>query len=139
MTRRFPASLFCDQYAIMKPVPNNQAQVAEIVRAACDAIVDGRIRETVEVHLIEPRLQLRTWEYGEQPASYAVWIIAETGERGTGIAYSEYGHGPLDPWSLLFLDEDTFGMDCLWYKDIESLVLNMRLWNFSAPPDYEVP
>jgi hypothetical protein len=64
------------------------AEVQKIVQAACEEIADPTIREAVEKHLIEPRLQLRTWEYGES-ASFPIWLIADTGERGAGIGYSE--------------------------------------------------
>ncbi len=114
-------------------------QVVDIVQDACRTIVDARIREAVRAHLVTPRQELRTWEYGTAGASHPVWIIAETGEGRTGIAYSEHAHGPSDPWGLVELDADTFGMDCLWHKDIESLVLNLRVWGFTAPPDWEVP
>jgi hypothetical protein len=119
-------------------VAAGDAEVREIVRLACEAISDPRIRVTVERHLINPTLQLRTWEYGEN-ATAALWLIADIGERGAAIAYSEYGHGPVHPWGLVFFDEDIFGMDSLWHKDIESLVLNMRLWSFKAPAGWEVP
>ena len=98
----------------------------------CEAISDAGIRAAVEAHLIDPRLQMRTWEYGEN-AIHPVWLIADTGAHRAGIAYSEYGHGPLDPWGLVFFDEDIFGMDSLWHKNLESLVLNLRVWNFTAP------
>jgi hypothetical protein len=40
---------------------------------------------------------------------------------------------------LVFFDEDIFGMDSLWHENIESLVLNLRVWNFRALSNWEVP
>jgi len=83
------------------------------------ALLDPRMAEHIRRLLVEPRIVLRNWAYGEPSEQYPCWAVLEDSESGTGIAYCEQGFGPRCPWGLVWLDGDgrqmSIGQDCGWF------------------------
>lgn len=66
------------------------------------------------------------------------FIVAEFRESGTGIAFSEYGSGPSEPWVLLLIDRPGYGMDSEWFARLEDAFRSSMAWSEPAPAGYEV-
>ena len=93
--------------------------VVEKVAAELSQITDAQVLASIRALLVTPRLQHREWDYGAAGEAYPCWIVLEHPASRTGIAYSEYGFGPQNPWGLVWLDNDGIGMDCCWYSTLE--------------------
>lgn len=80
---------------------------------------DNRVRHHVQSLLIEPKLLMRQWDYGDEGITYPCWNVLEHKASNTAICYSEYGFGPTYPWGLTFLKGDintmSIGMDSGWF------------------------
>jgi hypothetical protein len=61
--------------------------------------------------------------------------VLEHTESNTGIAYSEGGFGPHDPWGLVSLSGDHMGvgMDASWYTTLESAMRASPAWDGPNP------
>jgi len=78
---------------------------------------DDRIVRSVQEFLVEPRAELRSWDYGAPNQKYVCWIAFDDRE-GTGIAYCEQGFGPRLPWGLISPEasnHESMGMDSGWF------------------------
>jgi hypothetical protein len=100
------------------------AAVKALVERELSNLTDPRVLAFVRSLLVEPRLELRDWDYGEPGQQYPCWIVLDdSAGSDTGIAYCESGFGPKCPWGLLFLEASTseaaryngMGMDSGWY------------------------
>jgi hypothetical protein len=79
---------------------------------------DRRVVDHVRSLLITPRVETRAWDYGKPDDAYPCWIVLAHKRSNTGIAYSEFGFGPANPWGLLFLEGSehmSMGMDSGWF------------------------
>lgn len=88
----------------------DEAAIAARVADELARIADEQVVAALRKYLIPPRSCLLDWDYGPE-AQYRGYVVAEFPEKGTGIAYSEYGFGPTSPWVLIWLDRPGFGMD----------------------------
>jgi len=117
--------------------------VTRRVELALGAIADARVAAALRSYLVPPRPCLLEWAYGhphpEFPEPrYPGFIVAEFPDTGTGIAYSEFGSGPSEPWVLFLLAHPGYGMDSSWYARLEDAFRESMAWNEPPPPGYEV-
>lgn len=101
------------------------------IRDELASVSDLRVREHIERLLVEPRPEMRAWDYGAPGESFLCWMVFE--DRGTGIAYCEQGFGPQNPWGLVFLNGGSIGMDAGWYPRflyavVEGALDDLPIW-----------
>src|SRR5260370_40363048 len=83
---------------------------------------DERIISHVRNLLVEPRIVMRHWDYGEPGQRFACWTVLEDPESGAVIAYCESGFGPRQPWGLVREGDEaelpgaSIGSDSGWYS-----------------------
>ena len=93
--------------------------VAALVDAQLHAMSDSGLAELVTRLRVQPRCEMRPWNYGE-PHQYPCWIVLEHPRSKTGIAYCAYGFGPGTPWGLVWLSEHlSMGDDSGWFPSLE--------------------
>jgi hypothetical protein len=104
-------------------------------------VSDARVTSHVRSLLIEPKPELRGWDYGEKDQQYVCWILLEHRASGTGIAYCENGFGPKRPWGLIPLRSDaSMGMDSGWFTSFlqayrDSAASDLPIWRvFKTEP-----
>ena len=114
-------------------------QVRVLVSDQLNSIQDRRCREDLERYVVTPRKQIRNWDYGAEGETFRVWLVADFRGTRTGIAYSEHGFGPQNPWGLVFVDDEWFGQDSCWYLRMEDAFRESMAWEGPNPPDYEIP
>ena len=102
-------------------------EVRLLVEAGALEIANASIVQGIQTFLVEPRLEMRIWGWGETPADYPVWIIAESSRYDYGIAFSDYGFAPERPWGLVFLSHRDFDADYCWYPTLEQAYKESRL------------
>lgn len=92
--------------------------LGEMIRGELEALSDRRISEHIRRLLVEPRLEMRAWDYGAAGLMYPCWIVLEHRASNTGIAFCDQGFGPGQPWGLLFLtgEHQSMGMDSGWFS-----------------------
>ena len=81
--------------------------------------------------LMDPRREVRDWDYGDPGEQYPYWVVAEAPDRGLILVYCEHGFGPDMPWGFLPTDEPEFaslGMDSQWGWYLEAAFLRSGLW-----------
>ncbi|MGB5275593.1 MAG: hypothetical protein WBP02_00265, partial [Gammaproteobacteria bacterium] len=62
------------------------------------------------------------WEYGDGEP-YEAWVFADFKERDVGALYCKGGFGDMgSPWGLTFFHDNSFGMDCGWYRNLQELI-----------------
>jgi len=110
-------------------------EVATLVASELDYIADRERREALQAILIEPTLEHRTWEYGEEDMQYPCWLIARDPNGDVALAFSNYGHG--DPWGRVLIGDQWFGMDSDWFSSLDDVFI-FALWRGPLPPGYEV-
>jgi hypothetical protein len=115
----------------------DESAVAARVDAELARIEDTRLAETLRGYLVPPRRCTLEWDYGP-PDSYPGFVVAEFPESQTGIAFSEHGFGPKNPWVLIFLEWPGFGMDASAFSKLEDAFRSSMAWDEPHPPDYEV-
>src|SRR5579872_2643825 len=113
-------------------------QLENIIHAELQRFRIPEMREFARQHLIFPKLHYRQWDYSSEPVSYPCWLIADFGTNDLGIAYSEYGHGKLDPWSVVLISGESFERDDSWFLTLEDAVINSGRWRGPLPENYEV-
>ena len=77
-------------------------------------LLDVRVTAHIRSLLVEPRAELRDWDYGEPGEQYPCWITFADNVSNIAIAYCESGFGPRNPWGLLWLESREYmsmGMD----------------------------
>ena len=102
-----------------------------IVAQQLATISDGACRAALRSILVEPRVEVREWDYGAEYEEYPYWVVAEAPEHGVLLAYCEQGFGPEQPWGFLFMDEPeyaTLGMDSQWNGSLEQAFVRSGFW-----------
>jgi hypothetical protein len=118
-------------------MPLDTAAVAARVAEELAHIADKRVGSALGRYVIRPRACSLQWDYG--PAEqYPGFVIAEFHESETGIAYSDFGFGPSQPWILIDLRRPGFGMDSGAFTKLEGAFRESMAWNEAPPPGYEV-
>ncbi len=82
-------------------------------------LLDVRVTAHIQSLLVEPRAELRDWDYGEPGEQYPCWITLADNGSNIAIAYCESGFGPRNPWGLLWLESRehmSMGMDSAWHS-----------------------
>ena len=96
-----------------------KAKIEHELAKVSEADVVSHIRRL----LVEPKVILRGWDYGEPGQRFPCWTVLEDASHSsdTGIAYCEAGFGPQCPWGLVWLTDDitddqaSIGQDCSWF------------------------
>ena len=107
------------------------------------ALVDVHVSQCAEPTLqqimlrgiVEPRLELRGWDYGEPGQRFPCWIVWEHRDSGTCVGYCLQGFGPSQPWGLLRTDpKSSLGMDSQWYEEMSAAIRESFAWDFDKAP-----
>lgn len=91
-----------------------------LIEAELAELSDARVLAYVRGLLVEPRVELRDWDYGSPGQQYPCWIVLEDAPTDTAVAYCESGFGPKAPWGLFGLNGEpgqpkpSMGMDSAW-------------------------
>src|SRR5687767_14378766 len=94
----------------------DSARIRSVVARDLDLIEDPARRDALRALLVQPREELRTWNYGPPNTRYSCWIVAEDPERQVVLAYCEQGFGPEMPWGFLLYPsgDNSLGTDAQW-------------------------
>jgi hypothetical protein len=98
-----------------------------LVEAEVRKITNADITSGLQTFLVEPRLEMRFWDWEKPHANYPVWIVAESSHYDYGIAFSDYGFAPDCSWGLVFLSHINFNADYCWYPTLEDAYNDSRL------------
>ena len=114
--------------------------ISELVKRELHSIVQPELAALAHELLTLPRLEHRSWDYGEKDERLPCWLVLEHQKSNTGIGYCAHGFGPRYPWGLLFLSGEhmSMGMDSAWFASLEEALRNCAAWSGPNPPDYEV-
>ena len=107
------------------------ATVRALVARELTLIEDHNRREALRAILVEPRQEIRAWNYGVPGEQYACWVVAHAPAEGVILAYCELGFGPEMPWGFLPSDrseDDSLGMDAQWDSYLEGAFVRAGLW-----------
>ncbi len=116
-------------------------EVTELLMSELGRIEQDDLVAVVETLQIEPRKELRDWDYGSLGQQFPCWIVIEDRASNTCIACCEQGFGPEQPWGVLSVDgeEDlSMGMDSQWHSTLEAAVRNCSFWHGENPDEYVV-
>ncbi|HKF48956.1 MAG TPA: hypothetical protein VKB38_16470 [Terracidiphilus sp.] len=112
----------------LSPVPDRTTdEVRLLVEAQLRKISDATIVQGLSSFLVEPRVEMRFWNWAKPPADYPVWMVAESSRYDYGIVFSDYGFAPDHSWGLVFLSHLDFDADYCWYPTLESAYQESRL------------
>lgn len=112
----------------LDPVPDRIAnEVSVLVESEIRSFADPETAAGIRGFLVGPRVEMRTWGWHQPIRKYPVWIIAESSKYDYGIAFSDYGFAPQNPWGLVFLSHSGFDADYCWYPTLESAYRDSRL------------
>jgi hypothetical protein len=75
------------------PVQTEPERVRRLVRRELALIADPARRAALERILVEPRREIRDWDYGEPGERYPYWVIAEAPDRGLVSCTANTGSG----------------------------------------------
>lgn len=88
-----------------------------------DRVPDQRIIAHIRTALVEPKIAMREWDYGQPGEQFPCWIVLiDSARPDNGIAYCEHGFGPKRPWGLIWtrpapgLGQMSMGMDSEWFE-----------------------
>jgi hypothetical protein len=104
-----------------------EEEVRLLVDAELRKIADASIVQGLESFLIEPRVEMRFWQWAKPSVDYPVWVVAESSRYDYGIAFSDYGFAPDHSWGLVFLSHIDFDADYCWYSTLEDAYRESRL------------
>src|SRR6266700_3057297 len=117
-----------DHRVNFNPVPTrNTSDVEQLVSEEMTKIRYAEIAKGLSAFLVTPRLETRLWEWQAPHKEYPVWMVAESQKYDYGIAFSDYGFAPDNPWGLVFLSHKGFDADYCWYPTLESAYEDSRL------------
>jgi len=106
-------------------------QLTALIEQELTTIDDTRVIDLIRSLLIEPKKEPRAWEWDKLQPKYLCWSVLEDRKHDTGIAYSEFGFGPENPWGLVFINgpkgELTFGQDPGWCKSFLDAFFESRI------------
>ena len=112
----------------LDPVPDRTANdVSARVESEIRGFADPETAKGIRAFLVRPHVEMRTWGWHKPLREYPVWIIAESSKYDYGIAFSDYGFAPQDPWGLVFLSHSGFDADYCWYSTLENAYRDSRL------------
>jgi hypothetical protein len=120
------------------PVHTEPDQIRRLVGRELALIADPGRRTAIERLLVDPRRELRGWDYGGPGESYPYWVVAESPDPGLLLVYCEHGFGPDMPWGFLPTNEpefDTLGMDSQWGWYLEEAFVKSGLWGEPTAAD----
>jgi len=80
-----------------------EKRLPTLVQEQIILIKDPIVKSGLEKILVEPTLHLRNWDYGVKGEQFECWTVAIDHLTDTSIVYSEFGHGPKNPWGFLLL------------------------------------
>jgi hypothetical protein len=77
---------------------------------------DARVVTRIKKLLVEPRVVLRSWDYGQPGQQHPCWIVLDDPTHPySAIAFCEYGFGPRIPWGPVSsgdaISDMSMGMD----------------------------
>ena len=120
----------------------SKEEVAALVAEQVALIEDSDRRDLLLRLLVEPRVEEREWDYGEEGERYPYWVVAESPEHHLILVYCEQGFGPESPWGWLYNGESeceeelaSLGMDAQWEWYLESALTNSGIWRGPYSPD----
>lgn len=118
----------------------NAEKVSFLAERELQRISQPELVSLIQQLRVEPRCELREWDYGELGEAYPCWIVLEHKDSNTGVAYCEQGFGPATPWGILFLSGPhmSIGADFSWFVSLEDAVRECSAWEGPNPPGYEV-
>jgi len=92
----------------------------ELIERELVQVTDARVVAHICGLLVEPKLMMRDWAYGEPGQQYPCWTVFEHDASDTTIVYCESGFGPRCPWGLVWSGDEKrkyfpMGMDSGWY------------------------
>ena len=111
-------------------------EIERLVAAELDLIRDAARREELRRYLVEPRLVMLGWDYGD-PDELPCWLIGRRSDGRYDLVYCDDGFGPSFPWGCVFPDEASMGMDAQWSVGLENAAIKAGL--LDAPPGYQEP
>ncbi|MCC6917258.1 hypothetical protein [Nitrosomonas sp.] len=112
----------------ISPAPERRApEIAGVVAAELEHFSSPDIVNALRKFLVEPRLELRQWDWSRDHIELPTWVIAESSKYDYGIVYAERGFGPSAPWGLVFSSANNFGADYCWYTSLQSAFEDSRL------------
>jgi hypothetical protein len=91
-----------------------------LIQDEVTTLSDARVVTQIKKLLVEPRVVLRNWDYGEPGQQYPCWIVLDDPAHPySAIAFCEYGFGPTIPWGLVSsgdtVGDMSMGMDSEWF------------------------
>jgi hypothetical protein len=97
--------------------------IKALVEHELENLSDSRVRAHVCGLLVEPRMEMRGWDYEEPGQQFPRWLVLDDTEGSdTGIAFCEFGFGPRCPWGLVFTGASDgyrgIGMDSGWFPKL---------------------
>ncbi len=112
------------------------SELRALIETEVSKVTDARVLNHIRKSLIEPAQITRQWDYGGPGQSYLCWAVLKCLESSAGIAYCEFGFGPLRPWGLINLPgsaDASMGMDCEWFSTfidayLESAASELPIW-----------
>ena len=108
--------------------------IRELLQDQILLIQDPIVKDGLEKIMVEPSKHLREWDYSDHGEMFECWTIAIDESSDTSIIYSEFGHGPKNPWGLVFTSRLWYGMDSGWFNNLEECFLdsfvaaNLPIW-----------
>lgn len=100
----------------LSPVLDRSAnEVRDLVEAELSRIGNAEVVRGIHTFLIEPRMEMRFWDWEKAPKKYPVWVVAESSRYDYGIVFSDYGFAPDRPRGLVFLSHRNFDADYCWF------------------------
>ena len=102
-------------------VPTDAEKLKDLIERELRGVRDERVVGLIRGLLVEPKLVLRGWDYGQPNEQYPCWdVLDDSAGSDTGIAFCEHGFGPRCPWGLVGMSEtegqpSSIGMDSGWF------------------------
>lgn len=101
----------------------NAKDVNKLLEIELLKISNKKLRNDISSIIVFPYEIMKKWEYGHDSEIYQCWIVAIIPNSNFAIAYSKYGHGKIDPWGIVNLNNDWFGSDDYWFSSLEDAFL----------------
>lgn len=101
-------------------MPVNADALKIVIARELEHLTDSRVMTHIQSLLVEPRIVLLNWEYGDPGQQYPGWIVLRQKDSETDIVYCQNGFGPRCPWGLVGSASDerqaiSMGMDSGWF------------------------
>jgi len=124
---------------------NSAYEMIALVDSQVKTIADPIVRSFLQSLLVRPIKQQREWGYETAPnETFLCWLVLEHTMSDTGIAYSELGYGPSQPWGLVFLSKLIIGDDSGWFSTLERAFYDsyaagdLKIWNLVKKVNGEI-